>query len=146
EGMLQAVAEGGDAVKSNPAALSRAAAISQEVYKESGADAAYWEKYYKGAQEPDKTGVMVDLGGSSVNNVTDMLLTFGLVPGSANLFAATYRVFGDIVEAQYPELVPNYPSVQSVLDTSYLQDLAKRSAPTPAAIARATPQPSPSQP
>ena len=54
EGMLQAIAEGGDAVKSNPAALQKAAAVSAQVYHES--DAAYWERYYKGTQEPDKTG------------------------------------------------------------------------------------------
>jgi outer membrane protein OmpA-like peptidoglycan-associated protein len=146
EGMLQAIAEGGDAVKSSEAALARASAVSQECYKENGADAAYWEKYYRGAQERDKTGQMVDLGGSAVDNLADMLLTFGLVPGSANLYAATYRVFGDIVSAQYPELVPNFPPVQQVLDTSYMQDLSRKSAPTPAAIAKATPRPSPSQP
>jgi OmpA-OmpF porin, OOP family len=146
EGMLQAIAEGGDAVKSNEGALRHAAAVSSTVYHEQGADAAYWERYYRGVQERDKTGLMVELGGSSVNNLADSLLLFGLVPGSSNLFAATYKVFGDIVVAQYPELVPNYPPVDAILDTSYLQNVAKRAAPTTAAIASAKPQVSPSQP
>lgn len=140
ENMVLAIAEGGDAVKSNPSALSRASAISADLYKEAGSGADYWEKYYKGTQEPDKTGVLVDLGGSSVNNLTDSLLTFGMVSGSSNLFAATYTVFGNIVTAQYPSLVPNYPPVSEILDTSYLQSVAKRNAPSAREIATAKPQ------
>jgi outer membrane protein OmpA-like peptidoglycan-associated protein len=143
EGLLQAALEGGDAVKASPQALRRAAQVSAAVYQEQGADAAYWEKYYKGVTEPDKQGNPVELGGSSVNNLADALLAFGLAPGSANLFAATYEVFGDLVVNQYPELVPNYPPVREILDTSYLQALAKRMAPrttTTAAVARATPR------
>jgi len=139
EGMVQAIAEGGDLVKSNPAALEQAATVSAAVYKESGAGPDYWERYFKGAQEKDKQGIPVDLGGSSVSNLADSLLSFGLVPGSANLFAATYKVFGDIVVAQYPELVPSYPPVSDVLDTSYLQAVARRAAPTAQVIAKTKP-------
>jgi outer membrane protein OmpA-like peptidoglycan-associated protein len=73
-------------------------------------------------------------GGSSVNNLADALLTFGLAQGAANLFAATYETFGDLVVDQYPELVPSYPPVREILDTSYLQAVARKMAPkaTPA--------------
>ena len=72
-----------------------------------------------------------------MNNLAEMLLTFGLVPGSANLFGATYRVFGDIVVAQYPQLLPSYQPISEILDTSYLQDVAKKAAPTTATVASA---------
>ncbi len=134
EGMLEAIYKGGDQVKSHPAALKRAAEISADVYQEQGADAAYWEKYFRVVREQDRTGQMVDLGGSSVNNLADNMLLFGLTPGSSNLFAATYRVFGDIVVAQYPDLVPNYAPVMDILDTSYVKNIAQRlGSDTPAA-------------
>jgi outer membrane protein OmpA-like peptidoglycan-associated protein len=64
-----------------------------------------------------------------VNNLNDNLMLFGLTPGSSNLFAATYTVFGDIVVQQYPDLVPSYYPVREVLDTSYIQAVAQASGP-----------------
>jgi OmpA-OmpF porin, OOP family len=126
EGMLQAIFEGSDAVKSNPQAFRKAAEISAAVYNESGADADYWEKYFDVVTERDKAGLRVELGGSSVNNLADNMVLFGLTPGGSNLFGATYTVFGDIVKQQYPDLVPSYPPVDQILDTSYVQAVASR--------------------
>lgn len=142
EGMLQAIFEGGDLVRSHPGALTHAAGISQQVYKEDGAEGYYWEKYYKGVVETDKQGLQVELGGSTVNNLADNLLLFGMVPGSANLFEATYRVFGDIVVQQYPELVSSYPPAGEILDTSYVSAIARRAAPatTTTAVAQRKPR------
>ena len=126
EGMLKAIFEGGDQIKNNPSALRFGAEVSQAVYKESNANYAYWEKYYRGVIERDKTGRDVELGGSTVNNLADNLLLFGMTPGSANVFAATYRVFGDIVVDQYPSLVPRYPPVSEILDTSYIASISSR--------------------
>jgi OmpA-OmpF porin, OOP family len=122
EGMLKAIFEAGDAIKSNPAALRKAAEISAEVYHEEDAD--YWEKYFDLQNERDKQGLRVQLGGSSVNNLADNLVLYGLAPGSSNLFAATYTVFGDIVKQQYPDLMPSYYPVNEILDTSYVQAVA----------------------
>ncbi len=137
EGMLKAFFDGADQVKASSAAMRRASEISAQVYNESGADAGYWEKYFRGTIERDRQGLDVELGGSSVNNLADNLLLYGLVPGSSNLFAATYKVFGDIVVAQYPDLVPNYPPVNQILDTSYVQTLASRAG-SQIAVARPT--------
>jgi len=135
EGMLNAIFQGGDAVKGSTGALRKASEVSAQAYNESGADAAYWEKYFRGTTEPDKTGQMVELGGSSVNNLADNLMLFGLAPGSSNLFGATYRVFGDIVKEQYPDLVPSYYPVEQILDTSYVQGVASRASEAEKAMA-----------
>jgi len=136
EGMLKATFDGSDQVKGVPGALHHAATVSNAVYNEKNTDPAYWEKYFIGVSERDKQGIVVDLGGSTVNNLADNLQIFGLAPGSANLFAATYTVFGDIVVSQYPDLVPNYPKVKEILDTSYIQGVAQRAAPTTPAETR----------
>jgi OOP family OmpA-OmpF porin len=144
ENFIAAIADGGAAVKSSDAALQKAGQISQDVYKENGADADYWVKYYKGMQEPDKTGMTVDLGGSQANDLADAMFTFGLIQGSANLFAATYTVFADLVHSQYPNLMPDYPSVGQILDTSYLKKVAEENKLSSGAIAHVNPDSHPS--
>ncbi len=139
EKMLDAMYQGADAVRSSDEALDAAAKVSDMAYGESSTGPEYWKKYYKGTVERDKQGLMVELGGSSVCNLADNLLVFGLTAGSQNLFAATYTVFGNIVKDQYPDLVPSIDPVGQILDTSYVQALAKRSAPTTSEIAAAKP-------
>jgi len=125
EGMLEAIFEGGDQVKAYPNALHRAAEASATIYKEESA--GYWQKYYLGVVETDKQGLQVSLGGSYVNNLADNMALFGLNSGSANIFAATYTIFGNIVRQQYPKLVSSYPSVDSILNTSYVTNIASHS-------------------
>ncbi len=123
DGMLAATFDAGEQIIANDDQLKKAAAISALVYKEK--DGAYWYKYFRVQTEKDKQGLEVELGGSAVNNLSDNLQLFGLLPGSTNLFAATYTVFGDIVKSQYPALVPSYYPVDQILDVSYVQDVAK---------------------
>lgn len=125
EGMLEAIFEGGDQVKTYPKALTRAAEAEAVIYKEQ--NGAYWEKYYKGVVEADKTGIQVSLGGSLANNLNDNLVLYGLNAGSANLYAATYTIFGDIIKQQYPKLVSSYPPVDTILNTSYISNIASHS-------------------
>jgi OmpA-OmpF porin, OOP family len=122
EGMLGAIFDSGDVIKNNDTELRQAAAVSALVYHEESA--AYWYKYFNVQVEKDKTGVPVELGGSSVNNLADNLQLFGMTPGSVNAFAATYTVFGNLVKSQYPALVPSFAPVEQILDTSYLKNVA----------------------
>ena len=140
QNMVTAIGEGGQQIQSNPAALDRSSAITAQLFAEKGADASYWKKYFRGTSERDATGEMVELGGSSVNNLADSLLAFGQVPGSSNLVATTYTVFGNLVKSQYPEFVPSFDPASSVIDASYLQAVAsKMNGSQKALIARAKP-------
>ncbi|MBS1724913.1 MAG: OmpA family protein [Armatimonadetes bacterium] len=130
EKMLDSIFKGGAMVRQSAEALTAASRISDKVYAEQGTGPEYWEKYYKGVIEPDAQGTNVELGGSAVNTLADNLVLFGLTSGTQNLFAATYTVFGNIVKDQYPELLPSFDPVEQVMDVSYVQNLARRSAPT----------------
>lgn len=118
--MLAAAMEGGDQVKAFPEALKRAGDISASVYGEE--KGPYWVKYYKGVQEPDTTGKLVDLGGSYADNMNDALNVFGLAPGSNNNVKATYTVFAKIVDQQYHSIFKDtpIPPYAEVSNTSYL--------------------------
>ena len=59
-----------------------------------------------------------------VSDLSDNVELFGLSPGSVNLFAATYNVFGNMVKSQYPELLPAFEPAAEVVDPSYVQELA----------------------
>jgi OmpA-OmpF porin, OOP family len=121
QGMLSAVFEAGDSIKSDDKQLRRAAAVSAVVYKER--DAAYWYKYFTVQKEADKQGTVVELGGSSVNNLADNAQLFGLAPGSTNAFGSTYTVFGNVVHSQYPQLLGGFDPASSVMDPTHLRAL-----------------------
>jgi len=128
ENMITAIGEGGDQVKTYDVALRKACAINAKVYNEK--DENYWYTYYKGDTRADKTGLIVRLGGSRVNNLSDNLELFGLAPGSANVFKSVYTVFGDIVVGLYPNLVPNYPEFEQAVDLTYLKEVSSTSSNT----------------
>ena len=135
--MLRAFLQGGDAVNGNRDAYAKATEIEDKVFGEKNTGPAYWDRYFRSATDPDKTGMAVELGGSSTNGVAQALATFGLGAGTANLFEATYTAFGDLVVQQYPRLVPSYPPYAQITDLSYLRKLS--SGVTPVAIRKAVP-------
>jgi len=120
EGLLAAAFEGGDQVKAFDQALHKASAISAKVYSDQ--NEAYWYKYYKGVTESDAQGLKVELGGSTVNNLADNLILFGLEPGTNDNFRSTYTVFGNIATQQYPALFKDtpIPDVKDIEDKSFI--------------------------
>jgi len=139
KGLISATLAGGRAVKDSPAALERGAAVSDQVYAEKDTGTAYWLKYYRGTVERDAQGLSVELGGSKVNDLGDNIALFGLRPGYANAFEATYTTFGNIVHDQYPEDVPSFPAAKEVLNTTYLEQVvAAEHSPVAAVIETAT--------
>jgi len=139
KGMLRAIADGSDAVKGSEMALKKASEVSAANYHEANSGADYWAKYFRGTVEADKTGQQVELGGSSVSNLADEYIAFGLVPGSQSLVAATYRSFGDVDVAQYPSIMSSYYSTDDIIDTSYLKSIKENTTVSPEATKNSQP-------
>ena len=120
EGLLAATFEAGDQVKAFDKVLHKAAAISAKLYNDQDED--YWYRYYKGVSETDAQGLRVELGGSTVNNLADNLILFGLQPGSNDNFRSTYTVFAKIATQQYPALFKDtpIPDVKEIEDKSFI--------------------------
>ena len=122
KGMLSAIFEAGDRIKTDDAALREAAAVSARRLQ--GEGRGLLVPLLQGrSKENDKQGFAVELGGSSVNNLADNVQLFGLAPGSIDAFGATYTVFGNVVKSQYPELVPSFYSSAEITDLSYVKEL-----------------------
>ncbi|AMR29235.1 hypothetical protein A0257_20475 [Hymenobacter psoromatis] len=121
--LMTAFAVAGDQVKSHPEALTRAADISAQVYGDQDKPGAYWLKYYKGTSEADRTGQVVELGGSKAFNFNDNLTLFGLDNGGTNIYAAVYKTFGDVQSHLYPKELPSYVPLANMLDLSLLRKL-----------------------
>ena len=104
ENMIIALAEAGDQVRSFNEAKEFAAKISADVYQEQ--NAAYWLKYYNGAEEKDIQGLKVNLGGSMVFNLADMANTYGLGDDKVDRYKAVYNTFGNLMVKMYPSIMP----------------------------------------
>lgn len=121
KGLLSSIFAGGDAVRTSPENLKKAAAISAVVYGERDAD--YWARYFNLREEKDKLGNVVQLGGSAVATLSDNTQVFGLT-GGKNLIAATYTIFAEIVRSQYPTFLESYYPPDQVIDSSFVKELA----------------------
>ena len=118
---LAAAFEGGEAVRSNDTALNAAGEAEAKIFGEQ--TGAYWAKYFKGVVEPDKTGNMVQLGGSTTSGLADNAFMFGL-NGSDNLFKKVYTVYGNVSVKYFPDIMPGgLLPYASVVDTSYIQTM-----------------------
>lgn len=126
EGLMTALAVAGDQVKSHPEALQRAADISAHVYGDKDKPGAYWLRYYKGVSEADRTGEVVELGGSKAFNFSDNLTLFGLDEGGTNIYASVYKTFGDVQSRLYPKELPSYVPLTQMLDLAPLKKLQEK--------------------
>jgi len=127
EQFIAAALEGGETVRTNDAALLKAAGISAKVYKEETAE--YWAKYYKGVTERDKLGLDIHLGGSAAIGLGDNAFLFGL-NGNDNLYKRVYTVFGNIAKTYYPEVMPKVLPYESAVTTRYLESLLAKAGKT----------------
>jgi OOP family OmpA-OmpF porin len=118
ENIIIALAQAGDQVRSFNEAKEFAAKLSAEVYQEQ--DAAYWLKYYNGIEEKDIQGLIVNLGGSAVFNLSDMANTYGLGEDRIDRYKAVYNTFGNLMVKMYPSIMPSFIPYEKAVDKSFL--------------------------
>jgi outer membrane protein OmpA-like peptidoglycan-associated protein/ABC-type nitrate/sulfonate/bicarbonate transport system substrate-binding protein len=123
DAFLAATLEGGDKVRSDPAALMVASTLQAKVIGEQ--DPTYWAAMFRGVQETGPNGKVINLGGSTANGLADAARLFGL-NGSDNLYKKVYTVYGNIAVKYFPDVMPGgLVKYEDAVDTSYLQDLLK---------------------
>jgi OmpA-OmpF porin, OOP family len=121
ENMIIALAQAGDQVRSYNDAKEFAAKVSADLYKEQ--DAAYWLKYYNGVEEKDIQGLKVNLGGSTVFNLSDMANTYGLGADKVDRYKAVYNTFGNLMVKMYPAIMPTFTPYEKAVDKSFLNSV-----------------------
>lgn len=125
ENLLAAAFEGGELVRSNDAAITKASQVAAAVFKEQTPE--YWKKYAKGVTETDKTGMPIELGGSTQNGLGDNAYLFGL-NGNDNLYKRVYTVFGNITSQMYPDMMSTMVPYENVVNPTYVQNLLSKTA------------------
>jgi OOP family OmpA-OmpF porin len=123
DNFLAAAFEGGEAVRSNDAALTAGADASAKIYNEE--NGAYWKKYFKGVTETDKQGLSVALGGSTTSGLGDNAYLFG-ENGQHDLYDSVYTVYGKIASGYYPDVLPTVLPYTTVVNKSFVEDLLKK--------------------
>lgn len=124
--MLAGFFQAGDQIKVYDESRRKAAILSSEVYNDEGDPSSkngdFWYRYYKGVNVRDSQGLAVKLGGSSVNNLDDNLILFGIKKGSNDNFRSTYNVFAKIDVQQYPDFFKEtpIPDISTFEDKSYI--------------------------
>lgn len=121
EGIIIALAQAGDQVRSFTSAKKFAADVSAQVYAEKTGE--YWLKYYNGVKAKDIQGNNVDLGGSMAFNLSDAALMFGLSGDRLDRYKIVYKTFGDINSKMYPEYMKTYPDYSKVVDKSFMMSV-----------------------
>lgn len=118
---LAATLEGGEKVRSDNAALMKAAAVQAKVTGEQ--DASYWAQAFKGFTEIGPNGKPIELGGSTTNGLADAAFLFGL-NGADDLYKTVYTVYGNIAVKYFPDIMPGgLVKYDTVIDKSYVQGL-----------------------
>ncbi|WP_226999044.1 OmpA family protein [Flavisolibacter tropicus] len=118
ENMIIALAMAGDQVRSFNEAKAFAAKVSAQVYQEQTPE--YWLKYYNGVEETDMQGLKVNLGGSTVFNLSDMANTYGLGNDKVDRYKAVYNTFGNLMVKMYPAIMPSFMPYEKAVDKSFL--------------------------
>lgn len=116
EGLVIALAQAGDQVRSFEDIKRYACQLNAEIWKEQTGD--YWYRYYNGVKQDANT----QLGGSMVFNLADMSKMFGLA-GTPDIYKEIYNTFGKLQSKLYPKDLPEIVEYSKAVDKSIMQSV-----------------------
>lgn len=116
EGLVMALAQAGDQVRSFDDVKKYASQLNAEIWAEQTGD--YWYKYYNGV----KTGNNSQLGGSMAFNMADMSKMFGL-SGTADVYKEIYNTFGKLQSKLYSADLPEVIEYSKAVDKSIMMSV-----------------------
>jgi len=123
EGIIMALGQAGDQVRSFNEAKAFAAKVSAEVYGDADKKADYWLKYYNGTEERDASGATVPLGGSMAFNLADAANMVGLGTDRKDRYKVTYETFGGMLSKLYPDRMQGLTPYAKIMDKSFINSV-----------------------
>lgn len=100
-----------------------AAQRTYEIFDSENPD--YWYKYYDVNTVRDKKGLTVEVGGSSVSNLSRNIKFFGL-DGGADIGAVVHKRFAELAKHYYPDFIDSYPAWDKAFNPAYIKGVANQ--------------------
>lgn len=100
-----------------------AARYVKEIFGSESED--YWYKYYDVVRVKDITGLSVEVGGSSVSNLSRNLNYFG-INGGTDIGNIVYDQFAKLAMHYYPDFMDGYPEWKTVFNPRYINGVQMR--------------------
>ena len=85
----------------------------------------YWYTYYSVVEVKDKEGLTVEVGGSSVSNLSRNIKFFGL-DGGVDIGSIVYYRFAKLAKYYYPDFISAYPSWDRAFNPAYLRGVSAK--------------------
>ena len=115
EGMIVALAQAGDQIRSFDEVKKYACKLNAKIWNEQNGD--YWYTYYNGKKLAGS-----QLGGSMVFNLADISKMFGL-SGTPDIYKEIYNTFGGLQSKLYPKDLPDFVEYSKAVDKSFMMSV-----------------------
>ena len=120
ETLLRVLARSAEKIQQDDEYLrTRVAPLAYKVFNVNSMSPNDWYKYFKGTTENG-----VPLGGSRVNNISEVRHLFGLDQSVAlenSVYGLTYTGHGNRLKQLLPDRLPSFAPVSDVVDTSFIR-------------------------
>jgi OmpA-OmpF porin, OOP family len=127
--LLRCIARSNERIKTDPTYFrDRVSALNALVFNLEGKGPVFWNAYFNSTVEDG-----VSLGGSRVNNISEVRHLFGIAPAQPldkSIFGVTYLDHAKRLQKLIPDRLPTYATVDQVVDLSFIREITDETAAT----------------